>query len=108
MCDLFAKRDALDAWLIPDVARIECLRELRLPKDIDYDEVGDTGTPYHITKITLKAYSLCVWRNAVLQTAPSGAIWGGPGCAVHGRCQRSVSPRPRKSLSISDVDDGLS
>ena len=54
MCDLLAIRDALDAWLIPDVARIECPRELRLPRDIDYDEVGDTGTPYHITKITLK------------------------------------------------------
>ena len=67
MCDLLAIRDALDAWLIPDVARIECLRELRLPKDIDYDEVGDNGTPYHITKITLKLSSLCMWRAAVLR-----------------------------------------
>lgn len=54
MCDVLAVRDALDAWLIPDVVRIECLRELRLPMDIDYDEVGDNGTPYHFTKITLK------------------------------------------------------
>ena len=53
MCDLLAIMDALDAWLIPDVARIECLRELRLPKDIDYDEVGDNGTPYHYTKSLL-------------------------------------------------------
>ena len=105
MCDLPAKRDAFDAWLISDVARIECLRELRLPKDIDYDEVGDDGTPHHITKITLKL-TPCVCGVALSCDCP---VWSDLGwTGVRGTWALSALGFPEtEELLMRDVDDGL-
>lgn len=55
MCDLLAVKRALDAWLIPDVVRIECVRELPFSGDPDFEEAPkDNSREYHFTKIMLK------------------------------------------------------
>ena len=105
MCDVLAVRAALDAWLIPDVARIECLRELRLPMDIDYDEVWDNGTPYHYTKVILKLPP-CVCGLSARCDCP---IWSDLGwTGVRGAWALSELDFPEtEELLIHHIDDDL-
>ncbi len=105
MCDLPAVRAALDGWLIPDVVRIECKREVRLHGDPDYDEAADNSVPYHFTKITLRLPP-CVCG---LRTGCECPIWNDLGWyGVDGQWALSHLGFPETEEALIEyTDDGL-
>ena len=105
MCDIRAVKRALDMWLIPDVVRIECLRELLLPGDIDYEGTDDKATEFHFTKIVIKLPD-CVCGSITACDCP---IWEDLGWfGVEGSWALSSLGFPKTEEVLTyHTDDGL-